>query len=157
MNNNYIEFKKRRELGDILTDTFAFLRQNFKSLFSVVFKIAGIPFLLLILSSAYYSYASFGMMDPLSGGNQLFQSGNILIALILMLIFLMVFYGLLYGSVLHYIKSYIERKGEIDQSEIIQGAKKGGRKQGLMQSAGEKAAWTALQQLPSRWVVSECV
>lgn len=124
MNNNYIEFKKKRELGDILTDTFAFLRQNFKSLFSVVFKIAGIPFLLLILSSAYYSYASFGMMDPLSGGNQLFQSGNILIALILMLIFFMVFYGLLYGSVLHYIKSYIERKGEIDQSEIIQGAKK---------------------------------
>jgi len=32
MNNNYIEFKKRRELGDILTDTFGFLRHNGKSL-----------------------------------------------------------------------------------------------------------------------------
>ena len=30
MKADYIEFKKQRELGDILTDTFAFLRSEFK-------------------------------------------------------------------------------------------------------------------------------
>ncbi len=35
---NYIEFKKKRELGSILGDTFAFLRTQFKPFFSAFFK-----------------------------------------------------------------------------------------------------------------------
>ena len=41
MKADYIEFKKQRELGDILTDTFAFLRSEFKPFFTTFFKIVG--------------------------------------------------------------------------------------------------------------------
>jgi hypothetical protein len=44
MNSNYIEFKKQRELGEILSDTFAFFRNEFKPFFTTFFEIVG-PFL----------------------------------------------------------------------------------------------------------------
>ena len=125
MNQNYIEFKKKRELGDILTDTFAFLRQNAKSLFPVLIKITGIPFLLLLLASAYYTYASANMFDPVSLRNGgIYNSGNLILALLAMLATLLVFYGLLFGTVLHYIKAYIDGKGVVEQTVISKGVKK---------------------------------
>ncbi len=125
MNTKYIEFKKKRELGDILTDTFAFLRQEGKSLFSVIVKTCGVPFILLLLASAYYTYASSSLFDPVSisrGG--MFNSGAVIIALILMLIALLAFYGLLFGSVLHYIKVYVSGQGTVDYDTVVQGVKK---------------------------------
>ncbi len=123
--NKYIEFKKKRELGDILTDTFAFLRQEGKSLFSVLMKTCGIPFVLLLLASAYYTYASSNLFDPVSISNgAMFNSGAIIISLLLMLATLLAFYGLLFGSVLHYIKAYIDNKGTVDYSSVVQGVKK---------------------------------
>ena len=125
MNNNYIEFKKRRELGDILTDTFGFLRHNGKSLFGMLIKTSGIPFVILLLASGYYTHASADVLDPVnlsSGG--LLGTGNMFIALFVMLITLLVFYGLLFGTVLHFIKSYIEGKGAVDQDAVSQGVKK---------------------------------
>lgn len=123
--NNYIEFKKKRELGDILTDTFAFLRQEGKSLFSVLMKTCGIPFVLLLLASAYYTYASANLFDPISIRNGgMFNSGSLIISLLLMLAALLAFYGLLFGSVLHYIKAYVDNKGTIDHSVVVQGVRK---------------------------------
>jgi len=125
MNNNYIEFKKRRELGDILTDTFGFLRHNGKSLFGLLIKTSGIPFVILLLASGYYTYASADVLDPVnlsSGG--LLGTGNMFIALFVMLITLLVFYGLLFGTVLHFIKSYIEGKGVVNQDTLSQGVTK---------------------------------
>ncbi len=125
MNNKYIEFKKKRELGDILSDTFAFLRQEGKSLFSVLIKTCGIPFVLLLLASAYYTYASSNLFDTVSIGNgQMFNSGAMIISLLLMLAALLAFYGLLFGSVLHYLKAYIDNKGTVDYSNVVQGVKK---------------------------------
>ena len=125
MNTNYIEFKKKRELGEILTDTFAFLRQNGKSLVSVLIKTSGIPFVLLLLSSAYYTYSTGNMFDPASiqSGNA-FNSGGIIISALAVLITFLIFYGLLFGTVLHYIKVYTDNKGIINNETIIQGVKK---------------------------------
>ncbi len=125
MNNNYIEFKKKRELGEILSDTFAFLRQNGKSLLSVLLKTSGIPFVLLLLASAYYTYSTGNMFDPVSIQNgNVFNSGGLFISLLAMLITLLIFYGLLFGTVLHYIKAYIENKGTINTEAVTQGVKK---------------------------------
>ncbi len=125
MNNSYIEFKKKRELGDILTDTFAFLRQNAKSLFSILIKTSGIPFVLLLLASAYYTYASANIFNPINLQNGgIFDSGNLIISLLVMIATLLVFYGVLFGTVLHYIKTYIDGKGVIDQGVVMQGVKK---------------------------------
>lgn len=125
MNNNYIEFKKKRELGDILTDTFAFIRQNGKSLISVLLKTSGIAFVLLLLASAYYTYSSANIFDPVSIRNgEMFNSGMLIIALFAMLATLLVFYALLFGTVLHYIKNYIDNKGSVDPEAVVQGVKK---------------------------------
>ncbi|WP_025664675.1 hypothetical protein [Aquimarina megaterium] len=125
MNNNYIEFKKKRELGDILTDTFAFIRQNGKSLLSVLLKTSGIPFILLLLASAYYTHSSANIFDPVSIRNGgMYNSGTLIIALFAMLATLLVFYALLFGTVLHYIKNYIDNKGNVDLEVILHGVKK---------------------------------
>lgn len=125
MNNNYIEFKKKRELGDILTDTFAFIRQNGKSLLSVLLKTSGISFILLLLASAYYTHSSANIFDPVSIRNGgMYNSGTLIIALFAMLATLLVFYALLFGTVLHYIKNYIDNKGNVDLEVILHGVKK---------------------------------
>ncbi|MBG6129103.1 hypothetical protein IWQ47_000205 [Aquimarina sp. EL_43] len=125
MNNNYIEFKKKRELGDILTDTFAFIRQNGKSLLSVLLKTSGISFILLLLASAYYTHSSANLFDPVSIRNGgMYNSGTLIIALFAMLATLLVFYALLFGTVLHYIKNYIDNKGNVDLEVILHGVKK---------------------------------
>ena len=124
MNNNYIEFKKKRELGDILTDTFAFLRQNGKSLLSVLVKTSGIPFILLLLASAYYTHSSANIFDPINiNSGDAFNSGNLIIALFAMLTTLLIFYGILFGTVLHYIKVYIDNSGIVDHEIVVQGIK----------------------------------
>ncbi|MDY8137407.1 hypothetical protein [Aquimarina sp. 2201CG5-10] len=125
MNNKYIEFKKKRELGDILTDTFAFLRQNIKPLFSIALKTTGIPFILVILSTAYYTHASANMFEPFAlESGQFFNSGNILISLLMLFITALIFYGLLAASILHYIKIYSKNEGVVDEKAVIQGVKK---------------------------------
>ena len=126
MNDKYIEFKKKRELGDILTDIFAFLRPNYKTLFSVLFKTTGIVFIILLLSVGYYTHVSSNILDPFSftDNSEIFNSGSIIISALIMLSSVLLFYGLVFGTVLHYIKVYTENQGIIDQKKIIDGVKK---------------------------------
>ena len=49
MQNKLIQFKKQRDLGAILGDTFSFLRNEWKQLFTLIFKIAG-PALILVVA-----------------------------------------------------------------------------------------------------------
>ena len=37
MTNNYINFKRQRELGEVISDTFKFLRENYRLLFKMIF------------------------------------------------------------------------------------------------------------------------
>ncbi len=124
MNNNYIEFKKKRELGDILTDTFAFIRQSGKHLLSILLKTSAIPFVLLLLASAYYTHTYANVFDPISiSRGEFFNSGTLLISLFAMFAMLLIFYGVLFGTVLHYIKNYIENKGVVHSETVVQGVK----------------------------------
>ncbi|TSE10508.1 MULTISPECIES: hypothetical protein [Aquimarina] len=124
MNNNYIEFKKKRELGDIITDTFAFIRQNGKHLLSILLKTSVIPFVLLLLASAYYTHTYANVFDPVSlSRGELSDMGILLIALVAMFAMLLIFYGALFGTVLHYIKNYIEGKGVVNSETVVQGVK----------------------------------
>ncbi|MBW1295959.1 hypothetical protein [Aquimarina litoralis] len=129
MNNNYIQFKKKRELGDILSDVFVFLRTNFKPLFSVLFKTTGIVLVILLLSIAFYTHATSNFMDPfaLSGGSgniAMFNSGIFLISAFAMIISILIFYGLVFGTVLHYIKAYTDNEGIVLEQTVITGVKK---------------------------------
>lgn len=121
MNNHYINFKRKRELGEIITDTFKFLRSNFKAIFRNLFKIAGIPFLLFVIATAYNGYNSFGNANLLDTGNPFsaFDNASVLISTLLVYLSLFVFMIALQVSVLSTIKSYITNEGIIDDNEVV--------------------------------------
>ena len=101
MTNNYIQFKKQRELGEIISDTFKFLRENYKLLFKMMVKLVSLPFALLVLATAFYSYslpASFLQAVD-------FSSGTFLIAFAVLIIAYVIFYASFYATIYHFIKS----------------------------------------------------
>ena len=118
MQNQYIQFKKQRELGEIISVTFKFLRENYKSLIKSITQVVAPTFILLIAALAYYTYTVAG--NPLAAMEG--DYGEFLISFFILAVTLLLFYASLYGTILHYIKSYIENNGTVDEAEIKTGA-----------------------------------
>ncbi|QED37304.1 hypothetical protein FK178_06060 [Antarcticibacterium arcticum] len=119
-NNWFIEFKKQRELGDIINITFKFIRENYKPLFQLIYKIVGPFFILLILAVAYYTYSVAGNpIEALTSGGS-----NFVISILLMLAAMLLFYAALYGTILHYIKNYISNYGQMNETDVKNGVQK---------------------------------
>ena len=98
-----INFKKQRELGDILTDTFAFIRSEWKALFGMIFKLAGPALVIVLIAYIYYMQTTLGSMgtaDFLGSGVFTFSFA---IALFILLIAGIVYNSFLYGTVISYI------------------------------------------------------
>ena len=116
-----IEFKKQRELGDILSDTFAFLRQEFKPFLKTIFTIAGPYMLLFLLASVFYMYmiGDLYSFDPYGGSNS-FSFGLVLLSMAIFLITMILAYVFANSAALHYIKSYINNKGQVNMLDVKQ-------------------------------------
>jgi hypothetical protein len=119
----YIEFKKQRELGEILTDSFNFIKFEFKTFFGTLLKIVG-PYLfatMVFLGFYFYSFNELFNLDFQSDGpdiNPLFM----IIAVLGLLVSAIAMYGLTQASVLYYIKSYDDNKGTVDFDYIRKSA-----------------------------------
>lgn len=121
----YIEFKKKRELGDIFTDTFAFIRNEYKPFFRTVFSIAGPYMLLLIFSLVFYIYVigdqfSFDFTNPQANA-ELFSGSNAIMMLLAYLAYAvsgLLAYTFMASAGLHYMKSYEKNKGVANFQEI---------------------------------------
>jgi hypothetical protein len=118
MQKDYIQFKKQRELGEIISVTFKFLRENYKALIKSITQVVVPTLILLVVALAYYTYTVAGSPLAAIEGN----SEEFLISVFIMAVTLLLFYASLYGTILHYIKSYIENNGIVDESEIKTGA-----------------------------------
>lgn len=124
MAEQYIRFRKQRDLGEIITDTFKFLRQNYKLLFQLIVRIAGPAFLIMALLLGYYSFMmGKSLLNPF---NQDFGNYNssFFFTIFLLMISFVVFYTLLYNVVFSSIKSYIRHRGRIDEEEVALNAKR---------------------------------
>ncbi|WP_028375519.1 hypothetical protein [Leeuwenhoekiella sp. MAR_2009_132] len=110
-----IHFKKQRELGDILSDTFKFLRLEYKPLFKALMRNAAIPFIILIAISAYFTSIS---ADISFLNFETINATDIILPIIAILIAVLFYYGVLYGTILNYIKLYIQNEGVVDQNEL---------------------------------------
>jgi hypothetical protein len=121
MDNVYIEFKKQRDFGQILGDTFSFFRMEFKPFMSVFFHICG-PFLLaLLLAIAFYTYIAgdLATFDPFNDEPLLFTNPFLFISSFLMyLICGVLAYIVTVGTTLFYISSYINNAGSVDVNDI---------------------------------------
>ncbi len=119
MESNYIQFKKQRELGEIITVTFKFIRENYKKLFSLLVKFAGPAFLVMVAALVYYSYSvPNNIMEVMD-----FSSGNFLIGFFILAVTLVVFYASLYTTIYHFIRSYVDHNGQAEESEVRAGFK----------------------------------
>jgi hypothetical protein len=113
MQQQYLELRTRRELGTILSDSFAFVRLNVKPLFNVLLKTTGVFFLISVLLSGLYQYASAAVWvttDPL----------YFFIVLMLMLLGSILFFTSAAAAVYSYMENYMTNKGDIQEDVIIQ-------------------------------------
>ncbi|MDR5589985.1 hypothetical protein [Christiangramia sp. SM2212] len=120
MNQDYIEFKKQRELGEIISITFKFLRENYKSGGKIFLKLVGPAFLLLIAAVTYYAWSTLG--TSFLGTAGLNMSDFIISGGLLILAYLLYMTSMT-GTIYHIILSYINNNGTIDTSEVSAGLK----------------------------------
>lgn len=121
----YIEFKKKRELGDIFSDTFTFIRNEYKPFFKTVFSIAGPYMLLLLFSLVFYMYVigdqfSFDFTNPQANA-ELFSGADAIIMLSAYLAYFVsavLAYTFMASAGLHYMKSYEKNQGAVNFQEI---------------------------------------
>ena len=119
MSRDHIQFKQQREIGEIISISFKFLRENYKAYFRLLVKVAGPAFLLLIAALSYYSYSTLG--DPLN--SEVFLSGGFIISFGILALTLLLYFSVVYATVFNLIKSYIENEGKIKDSEVADWAK----------------------------------
>jgi len=118
MNKAYIEFRKQRDFNAILSDTFGFLRNEFKPFIKTLFNIAGPAILIFMISLAAYNYTVGDIVNLASFGN---ASSGIFITIAVALIYIIsaiAAYILTAATTLFYIKSYVDHKGAVDPAEI---------------------------------------
>jgi len=123
-----ILFKKQRELGQIITDTFKFIRDTWKVLFGLIFRIVGPVLILLILLFAFYIKTMGGIATNPAAiltkeGSVDLSLGSLVGLLLLILICVPTYYGLLHGTIIESIKSYMKNEGVINKKEVIEGVK----------------------------------
>lgn len=119
LNNKNIHFKQQRDLGDIINDTFRFIRENYKPLFHHIYKLVGPFFILLIIAVGYYTYTVAGSpLEAITG-----RTGGFIISFSILGVTLLLFYAALYGTVLHYIKSYVSNNGIVAEEEVRTGVR----------------------------------
>ena len=112
MQQTKLKLEKERDLGEIITDTFTFIRQNFKSL-SQVFISLILPILIIsVAAGTYYQYAT----QEITNENIFLENNNpfatftdltnTFIPLLLTSIATLLFYVISYLAILGSIKSY---------------------------------------------------
>jgi hypothetical protein len=124
-----LQFKKSRDLGEIITDTFTFLRHHYKTFFTVFFKHVGPLILLTTLLSAYLQYSATGLVTDFGGGDGSVSASAGLDVMnyiaefsvvgLLNILAAVITYAMSISCVLYCIKSVIDH-GEIQEIEVVQ-------------------------------------
>jgi hypothetical protein len=113
--NNRLEFKKQREFGEIVSDTFLFIKQNFKPLLKTFLYLCGFFILASILSGVLYQINVIdvridGSQPPSQSLGRLFSWNYFLV-----IIFYLITYAAITVSTLSYVAVYIA-KGNVPPS-----------------------------------------
>lgn len=119
---SYIQFKKQREFGQLLADTFAFIRNEFKPFFGAIIKISGPYVALFLFSMVFYTYIVGDMFNfDLIQSNQFYASpGKLILAYCTYFAGVILAYTFTTSTVLFYIKSYVDNNGTVNLDEVKQ-------------------------------------
>lgn len=118
-NNNYVEFKKERDLGAIISDTFKFLRLEWKPFFGTILRTAFLPIIIAIGGMFFYMYSFPSIFGSLGvnldeGVYETPNFGLMFTSMAFMMLFFLIAYVIMNIAALYYIQSYIENKGRVD-------------------------------------------
>ncbi|MDG1397206.1 MAG: hypothetical protein P8P88_02355 [Polaribacter sp.] len=131
-NQNFINFKKVRSLGNMLSDTLKFLSTEWQPFFMTIVKLAIVPVLIAIAAAIYFLMQSNSFYGGLLDLNSLdgseiedinFNFSSVLVPLAIFSFSYLIAYALVTVASLSYIKSYIKNKGIINYEEIQNDAK----------------------------------
>lgn len=119
---NFINFKKKRDLGAILSDSFQFLNTEWKPFFGTILKISIIPILIAICAVVYYTMSSVSFLGDLSQITNYdvfnLNFSDLLLPILAFILSYVIAYALMTVAALAYIKSYITHKGHVNYQEI---------------------------------------
>ena len=120
---NFINFKKTRDLGAMISDTIKFLSVEWKPFLGTILKISIVPIIIAICAVIYFAMISTDFILDLSQFNEdsIFDELNfsqILVPLLIYILSYIVAYSLMTVSSLAYIKSYIANKGFVNFDEV---------------------------------------
>ncbi|TYB77484.1 hypothetical protein ES677_00215 [Bizionia gelidisalsuginis] len=118
----YIEFKAQRDLGQIITDTFNFIRNEFKPFFGLILQVV-LPYLLVMFAALAFYFYTVGDLSNLITNDTLFSGETpTLIAMfstvLILIITGVIAYVLAHSTALYYIKSYVENGGVVNTSQV---------------------------------------
>ena len=114
MTKEYIEFKKERDLGAIITDAFKFIRLEGKEFFLTIGKISWIPIAIAAMAMFYYMYSMSGLMQS----HDLGSGVSMMSAVFILMIAYLVAYVFINLAGMYYIQSYIDNKGRVVYEEV---------------------------------------
>jgi hypothetical protein len=116
MQTSYLELRSRRELGTILSDSFALIRLNSKPLTTVLVQTCGVYFVLAVLFSALYQYANVEswMVNDISAFGVVF---------LLLMLGSILFYASASAAIYSFMQNYMETKGQVDVQAVIRTAR----------------------------------
>ena len=122
-NQNFVNFKKTRDLGAIISDTFKFLSVEWKPFFATILKISIVPVLIAIAVAIYFVMSSTSFYGDLLQLNDYdsdvdFNFSEIFLPLLAFFFSYLIAYALMTVASLSYINSYIENKGTVNYEEI---------------------------------------
>lgn len=115
MQQHYLELRTRRELGSILSDSFTFVRINAKPLFNVLLKTSGVFFLVAVLLSGLYQYAS-------AGASMTTDPSFFFSVLLLMLFGSILFFTSLVAGIFSFMENYVANQGAVEEEVITRAA-----------------------------------
>jgi hypothetical protein len=119
MTEKEIQFRKKREIGDIFTDTFEFIRQEYKPISKLV-AVYVLPFLLLYgVVQVYLQKNVISKIDFSDSETLLANIGPLYVNVFLFALFGLFVQSLLIATYYTYIEAYVKKgKGNFDLSEI---------------------------------------
>lgn len=122
-NQNFVNFKKVRSLGDMLSDTSKFLRLEWQPFFVTIVKVAIVPVLIAIAAAIYFLISTGSVYGDILNVNDVesdfnFNFSGIFVPLLAFIFSYIVAYALVTVASLSYVKSYIKNKGIVNYGEI---------------------------------------
>ncbi|WP_293783663.1 hypothetical protein [uncultured Pedobacter sp.] len=119
-----IEFKKKRDFGQVINDTFTFMRQNFKPLIKVYFTFCGLFVLASMLTMLMQQYKMVNIINTIGNGrnsNGLGFSALYGIEYFLSILFSLASYTSMSVAILSYIAIYVVKGNQTPTTDEVWG------------------------------------